>query len=188
MFRKIDLDGNGTIDYTEFVMATIEEKALITNERHRRILLVATRTRYLSTVGSYLGTCKLAKLNLSCKAKPQGPKSTKRVFCVLLYRDFRANFTVTLCCEVNSGRKWEFQYQREIANGTYFHSCTGRARVSARARRPRGRSPGWRARACGRRVQSSGARAWSSCVWGWSSAGRGCVVSPPLRTPRGRNG
>jgi calcium-dependent protein kinase len=33
MFRKIDLDGNGTIDYTEFVMATIEEKALITNER-----------------------------------------------------------------------------------------------------------------------------------------------------------
>ena len=33
MFRKIDLDGNGTIDYTEFVMATIEEKNLITNER-----------------------------------------------------------------------------------------------------------------------------------------------------------
>eukprot|EP01043_Picozoa_sp_COSAG02_P024341 COSAG02_NODE_1327_length_13220_cov_11.602241_15_plen_178_part_01 len=31
-----------------------------------------------------------------------------------LYRDFRANFTVTLCCEVNSGRKWEFQYQRGI--------------------------------------------------------------------------
>ena len=46
------------------------------------------------------------------------------------YRDFRANFTVTLCCEVNSGRKWEFQYQREIANGTYFHSCT-RARERA---------------------------------------------------------
>ena len=44
-----------------------------------------------------------------------------------MYRDFRANFTVTLCCEVNSGRKWEFQYQRGIANGTYFHSCTGRA-------------------------------------------------------------
>jgi calcium-dependent protein kinase len=33
MFRKIDLDGNGTIDYTEFVMATIEEKNLVTNER-----------------------------------------------------------------------------------------------------------------------------------------------------------
>lgn len=33
MFLKIDLDGNGTIDYTEFVMATIEEKNLITNER-----------------------------------------------------------------------------------------------------------------------------------------------------------
>mgnify|MGYP005717595343 CR=1 FL=1 len=47
----------------------------------------------------------------------------------IAYRDFRANFTVTLCCEVNSGRKWEFQYQRGIANGTYFHSCTGRARV-----------------------------------------------------------
>ena len=25
MFDKIDLDGNGTIDYTEFVMATMEE-------------------------------------------------------------------------------------------------------------------------------------------------------------------
>jgi len=24
MFAKIDLDGNGTIDYTEFVMATID--------------------------------------------------------------------------------------------------------------------------------------------------------------------
>lgn len=33
MFRKIDLDGNGTIDYTEFVMATIEEKNLVTTER-----------------------------------------------------------------------------------------------------------------------------------------------------------
>ena len=33
MFKKIDLDGNGTIDYTEFVMATIEEKNLITTER-----------------------------------------------------------------------------------------------------------------------------------------------------------
>ncbi len=56
------------------------------------------------------------------------------------YRDFRANFTVTLCCEVNSGRKWEFQYQREIANGTYFHSCTGRARVrTTRAEQRRAR-------------------------------------------------
>lgn len=33
MFDKIDLDGNGTIDYTEFVMATINEKQLVTNER-----------------------------------------------------------------------------------------------------------------------------------------------------------
>ena len=33
MFEKIDLDGNGTIDYTEFVMATIQEKNLVTNER-----------------------------------------------------------------------------------------------------------------------------------------------------------
>ncbi len=81
-------------------------------------------------------------------------------------RDFRANFTVTLCCEVNfnSGRKWEFQYQREIANGTYFHSCTGRARVSARARRPRGRSPGWRARAGGRRGEQWRARLEQLCV------------------------
>jgi calcium-dependent protein kinase len=35
MFRKIDLDGSGTIDYTEFVMATIEEKNLLTHERLR---------------------------------------------------------------------------------------------------------------------------------------------------------
>ena len=33
MFEKIDLDGNVTIDYTEFVMATINEKNLVTNER-----------------------------------------------------------------------------------------------------------------------------------------------------------
>lgn len=33
MFAKIDLDGNGTIDYTEFVMATMDETRLITNER-----------------------------------------------------------------------------------------------------------------------------------------------------------
>ena len=31
MFDKIDLDGNGTIDYTEFVMATMEEQNLITD-------------------------------------------------------------------------------------------------------------------------------------------------------------
>lgn len=30
MFKKIDLDGNGTIDYTEFVMATMDEQNLIT--------------------------------------------------------------------------------------------------------------------------------------------------------------
>lgn len=33
MFEKIDLDGNGTIDYTEFVMATINQQNLITTER-----------------------------------------------------------------------------------------------------------------------------------------------------------
>lgn len=33
MFDRIDLDGNGTIDYTEFVMATISEANLVTNER-----------------------------------------------------------------------------------------------------------------------------------------------------------
>ena len=33
MFEKIDLDGNGTIDYTEFVMATINQNNLITTER-----------------------------------------------------------------------------------------------------------------------------------------------------------
>ena len=33
MFKKIDLDGNGTIDYTEFVMATINEKSYLTEQR-----------------------------------------------------------------------------------------------------------------------------------------------------------
>jgi calcium-dependent protein kinase len=33
MFKEIDIDGNGTIDYTEFVMATMNEKTLLTNEK-----------------------------------------------------------------------------------------------------------------------------------------------------------
>jgi calcium-dependent protein kinase len=33
LFREIDIDGNGTIDYTEFVMATMNEKNLITNDK-----------------------------------------------------------------------------------------------------------------------------------------------------------
>ena len=35
MFDRIDIDGNGTLDYTEFVAATIEEKNLVTTERLR---------------------------------------------------------------------------------------------------------------------------------------------------------
>jgi len=33
MFDAVDLDGNNCIDYTEFVMATMNEKDLITNEK-----------------------------------------------------------------------------------------------------------------------------------------------------------
>lgn len=33
MFAKIDLDGNGTIDYTEFLMAAVNQKKLLTDER-----------------------------------------------------------------------------------------------------------------------------------------------------------
>ena len=33
MFAEIDIDGNGTIDYTEFVMATMNEKNMVTNEK-----------------------------------------------------------------------------------------------------------------------------------------------------------
>lgn len=29
MFKAVDIDGNGSIDYTEFVMATMNEKDLI---------------------------------------------------------------------------------------------------------------------------------------------------------------
>ena len=35
MFKAVDIDGNGAIDYTEFVMATMNEKDLITNDRLR---------------------------------------------------------------------------------------------------------------------------------------------------------
>ncbi len=33
MFDKVDIDGSGAIDYTEFVMATMNEKKLITKDR-----------------------------------------------------------------------------------------------------------------------------------------------------------
>lgn len=35
MFKAVDIDGNGAIDYTEFVMATMNEKDLITNDKLR---------------------------------------------------------------------------------------------------------------------------------------------------------
>jgi calcium-dependent protein kinase len=33
MFAEIDMDGNGTIDYTEYLMATMNDKAILTNEK-----------------------------------------------------------------------------------------------------------------------------------------------------------
>jgi calcium-dependent protein kinase len=33
MMRNVDIDGNGTIDYTEFVMATMNEKNMVSNEK-----------------------------------------------------------------------------------------------------------------------------------------------------------
>jgi calcium-dependent protein kinase len=33
MFKEIDIDGNGTIDYTEFVMATMNDMTLLSNEK-----------------------------------------------------------------------------------------------------------------------------------------------------------
>jgi len=33
MFKAVDVDNSGTLDYTEFVMATMNEKDLITNDR-----------------------------------------------------------------------------------------------------------------------------------------------------------
>lgn len=33
MMKNVDIDGNGTIDYTEFVMATMNEKSLVNNEK-----------------------------------------------------------------------------------------------------------------------------------------------------------
>jgi calcium-dependent protein kinase len=36
MFKQIDIDNNGTIDYTEFVMATMTEKVMLTNDKLRQ--------------------------------------------------------------------------------------------------------------------------------------------------------
>ena len=33
MFKEIDIDGNGTIDYTEFVMATMNQQNMMSNEK-----------------------------------------------------------------------------------------------------------------------------------------------------------
>lgn len=33
MFKEIDIDNNGTIDYTEFVMATMNSKNFTTKEK-----------------------------------------------------------------------------------------------------------------------------------------------------------
>ena len=33
MFDAVDIDGTGTIDYTEFVMATMNEKELISQKK-----------------------------------------------------------------------------------------------------------------------------------------------------------
>lgn len=33
MFERIDIDGNGTIDYTEFVVAALEERQLLSNDK-----------------------------------------------------------------------------------------------------------------------------------------------------------
>lgn len=33
MMRNVDIDGNGVIDYTEFVMATMNEKNMVSNDK-----------------------------------------------------------------------------------------------------------------------------------------------------------
>lgn len=33
MFKEIDMDGNGSIDYTEFVMATMNTQSMVNNEK-----------------------------------------------------------------------------------------------------------------------------------------------------------
>ena len=40
LFDKVDIDGSGSIDYTEFVMATMNEKLLVTRDR----LMMAFKT------------------------------------------------------------------------------------------------------------------------------------------------
>jgi Ca2+-binding EF-hand superfamily protein len=33
MIKNVDIDGNGCIEYTEFVMATMNEKNMVTNDK-----------------------------------------------------------------------------------------------------------------------------------------------------------
>ena len=35
MFKAVDIDGNGSIDYTEFVMATMNERDLVSQQKLR---------------------------------------------------------------------------------------------------------------------------------------------------------
>lgn len=46
MFKEIDIDGNGTIDYTEFVMATMTEKNVLTNEKLQQAFNMFDKVRY----------------------------------------------------------------------------------------------------------------------------------------------
>ena len=43
MFLAVDVDGSGEIDYSEFVMATMNEKELITNEKLKAAFKVFDR-------------------------------------------------------------------------------------------------------------------------------------------------
>ena len=98
------------------------------------VSVCATPTRVsLAVVRNGFGGC----------AGTQGDRGRRGKDCEMIYHDFRANFTVTLCCEVNSGRKWEyFSIREELQMGRIF-------KVVPSATRYRTRSAAWRARARG---------------------------------------
>ena len=51
LFASVDSDGSGTIDYTEFVIATLNEKTLLNDEKLRAAFQMFDKVRRTMTVG-----------------------------------------------------------------------------------------------------------------------------------------
>jgi calcium-dependent protein kinase len=55
MFDSVDIDGSGFIDYSEFVIASMNEKNLLTNEKLQSAFKMFDKVRFLEDSNSNLG-------------------------------------------------------------------------------------------------------------------------------------